>query len=313
MSHQPLRHYLSAADLTADETRTLLALAAKQKRRWQRRQRASKKLRGLTLAAIFEKPSLRTRTTLEVAMTQLGGHSVVLGDSIGLGVREPVRDVAANLSRWVQLVAARTFRHETITELAQHSTIPVINALSNREHPCQALADVLTLQEHLGELQGRTLVFLGDGNNIAHSLLLMGGLLGLNVTIATPPDFAPDAAILAQAQALAVQSGATIRAITDPHAAVQGADAIYTDVWASMGQESEAAARLPIFAPYQVNAALLAASGNAHALIMHDLPAHRGEEITAEVLDGPQSVIYDQAENRLHTIKALVLWLLGRA
>lgn len=310
MSH---RHYLSVTDMSADETFALLALAAKLKHKWQKRQRPSKKLRGQTLAAIFEKPSLRTRTTLEVAMTQLGGHTVVLGDTIGLGTREPVMDVAQNLSRWVQIIAARTFSHTTLEELARYSRVPVFNALSDREHPVQALADMLTLQEHWGDLAGHRLVFVGDGNNVAHSLLLLGALLGLSVTVATPADYALDPTIVERARLAAAASGAAIAVSSDPQAAVVGADAIYTDVWVSMGQETETEARRPVFAPYQVDKVLLTATGKPETLIMHDLPAHRGEEISAEVLDGPRSIIYEQAENRLHVKKALILMLLDQA
>ncbi len=306
------RHYLSAHDLSADETLALLDRAAKLKRRWQRKQHVSKKLQGQTLAAIFEKPSLRTRTTLEVAMTQLGGHTIILGDSIGLGQRESASDVAHNLARWVQIIAARTFSHSTLEELASASSVPVINVLSDREHPCQILADLLTLREHCGRLAGLKVAFVGDGNNVAHSLLLGGALLGVSVAVATPAGYAPRPEIVAEATALAAERDATITVTTDKFEAVAGADAIYTDVWASMGQEGEAAERRPIFLPYQVDAALLRSTGNPATLIMHDLPAHRGEEITAAVLDGPQSVIFDQAENRLHVIKALILTLLDR-
>ncbi len=305
------RDYLSVTDFSAEETQTLLALAAKLKRKWHKHQRPSKRLKGQTLAAIFEKPSLRTRTTLEVAMTQLGGHTVVLGDTIGLGVREPAKDVAHNLSRWVQIIAARTFAHATLEELARYSAVPVINTLSDREHPCQALADMLTLQEHWGELRGHKLAFVGDGNNVAHSLLLLGAMLGLSVAVATPADYAPDPLIVQRAEECAAQHGSNILITTDPQAAVTGADAIYTDVWVSMGQEAETAARRAIFAPYQVDQALWLKTGNNQTLIMHDLPAHRGEEISAELLDGPHSVIYDQAENRLHVQKALILTLLA--
>ncbi|MBA3944902.1 MAG: ornithine carbamoyltransferase [Herpetosiphonaceae bacterium] len=306
------RHYLSVTDFSAEETYTLLALAARLKHKWHKHQRPSKRLKGQTLAAIFEKPSLRTRTTLEVAMTQLGGHTVVLGDSIGLGVREPAMDVAHNLARWVQIIAARTFAHATLEELARYSAVPVINTLSDREHPCQALADMLTLQEHWGELPGHKLAFVGDGNNVAHSLLLLGAMLGLSVAVATPAEYAPDPLVVQRAEACAAQHGSNIVITTDPQIAVAEADAIYTDVWVSMGQEAETATRQSIFAPYQVSQALWARTGNNQTLIMHDLPAHRGEEISAELLDGPHSVIYDQAENRLHVQKALILTLLER-
>ncbi|GAC1385576.1 MAG: ornithine carbamoyltransferase [Herpetosiphon sp.] len=307
-----VRHYLSVADLAPEETVGLLQLATKLKREWKTRRPAST-LAGQTMAAIFEKPSLRTRTTLEVAMTQLGGHTVILDNSIGLGKREPVRDVAQNLARWVQIIAARTYSHTTVQELAQYSTVPVINTLSDFEHPCQALADLLTLQEHLGGFAGRKLAFIGDGNNVSHSLLLAGAQVGMDVAVATPPQYAPNPAVVEQARRTATVHGSTITVTNEPYEAVRNADAIYTDVWVSMGQEADASSKQPIFASYQVDQRLLAATGKPNTLIMHDLPAHRGEEITADVLDGPQSVIYDQAENRLHAQKALILVLLGHA
>lgn len=306
------RHYLSMMDLDAEETLALLDLAGKLKQRWNKKSKPSKKLRGQTLAAIFEKPSLRTRTTLEVAMTQLGGHTIVLNESIGMGQREAASDVARNLSRWVQVIMARTFKHATLEELAAHASVPVINTLSDREHPCQALADLLTFRERIGTFTNRKLAYVGDGNNVAHSLLLGGALVGLSVAVATPAEYAPLPEIVAKAQEIGAEHDATITVTTDKHQAVADADAIYTDVWASMGQETEAAKRRPIFMPYQVDAALLQSTGKAHTLIMHDQPAHRGEEITAEVLDGPHSVMFDQAENRLHVKKALILMLLGK-
>ena len=305
------RHFLSAADLTRDEAEALLARALALKAEWRAGGHADLPLRGKTLALVFEKPSLRTRVAFEAGMTQLGGHgSYLSANDIDMGGRESVSDVAHNLSRWVQVVAARVFRHATVAELARHASVPVINALCDREHPCQALADLLTLRERFGTLQGLRLAYLGDGNNVCHSLMLLGATLGVNVGVACPPDYRPDAEIVAQAERLAAESDATITISSSPAEIAGGADAVYTDVWASMGQEHEAARRRPAFAPYQVNAALMA-EARSGALVMHCLPAHRGEEIAADVIDGPNSVVFDQAENRLHVQKALILTLLG--
>ncbi len=307
-----VRHYLGVNDLTREETLEVLARAARLKTKWSTQRLASKKLRGYTLAGIYEKPSLRTRVTFEAAMTQLGGHAIYLGPSdIRLGVRETIPDVARNLSRWVQVITARVFDHAAVTELAANSSVPVINTLSDREHPCQSLADFLTLQEQVGRLQGAKIAYVGDGNNVAHSLMLMGGMLGVSVSIATPEGYAPDPAIVAQATAYAAESDAEIVVTTDVHKAVSDADAVYGDVWASMGQEAEQAERAAIFAPYQIDTNVLAATGNPATIFLHCLPAHRGEEVTAEVFDGPQSRVFDQAENRLHAQKALILFLLG--
>jgi ornithine carbamoyltransferase len=307
------RHYTSVLDLSRAETMEVLDRAAKLRHDWHTEHKALKRLRGSTLAAIYEKPSLRTRVTFEAGMTQLGGHAIYLGpQDIQLGTRESVADVARNLSRWVQIISARVFAHDTVTELAAHSSVPVINALSDLEHPCQALADYLTLQERFGRLQGLKLAYVGDGNNVAHSLLLMGALLGVSVSVATPEGYEPQQAIIEQAQRIAAENDATIAITWEAREAVQGADAIYTDVWASMGQEHEADERRGVFGPYQVTQDLLLASGKRATIFLHCLPAHRGEEVTDEVLDGPQSVVLDQAENRLHAQKALMLWLLGR-
>lgn len=306
-------HYTSVLDLSRDETLDVLARAIKLKQDWSTDPKFLKRLRGMTLAAIYEKPSLRTRVTFEAGMTQLGGHTIYLGpEDIKLGKRESIADVAQNLSRWVQIIAARTFEHRSITELAERSRVPVINGLSDWEHPCQALADFLTLHERFGSSEGKTLAYIGDGNNVAHSLILMGALLGTHVVVATPQGYEPQRAILDQAQPHAARSGAQINVTNDPFEAVRNADAIYTDVWASMGQEAESDARKQIFAAYRVTSELMAASGKPHTIFMHCLPVHRGEEATAEVVDGPQSAIFDQAENRLHAQKALILWLLGR-
>jgi ornithine carbamoyltransferase len=304
-------HYLSATDLSAPAVNALLARAATYKTAWNTTHQVATSLQGQTLALVFEKPSLRTRVAFEAGMTQLGGHACYLSaNDIDMGGRESVPDVANNLSRWVQVIAARVFKHQTVETLAHHATIPVINALSDREHPCQALADMLTLQEHYGYLNGLRLAYIGDGNNVCHSLMLLGAMLGLHVTIACPTDHQPRPDILSQAEHIAAEHAATIHITASPHEAAEQADAVYTDVWTSMGQEHEAARRRHIFAPYQINAALLARA-RPGALVMHCLPAHRGEEITAEVLEGKQSVIFDQAENRLHVQKALILTLLG--
>jgi ornithine carbamoyltransferase len=308
-----VRHYLSVADLTRDETLQLLDRARKLKAKWRKGGMPSKKLRGATLAGIYEKPSLRTRTTFEAGMTQLGGHAIYLGPAdIRLGEREPVEDAARNLSRWVQIITVRTSAHSTVAGLAASSSVPVINALSDREHPCQALADFLTLQEHFGTIEGRKIAYIGDGNNVAHSLLLMGALLGTSVTVAAPSGYAPRPDIVQQAQSLAAQSGASITVTPEPRLAVAKADVVYTDVWASMGQESEQEERAAVFTSYQVTEDLMAASGKPETIFMHCLPAHRGEEVAAEVLDGPQSTVFDQAENRLHAQKALILFLLRK-
>jgi ornithine carbamoyltransferase len=306
-----IKHYLSAADLSREQAEQLLQRAQDLKAEWQAGGHAAMPLRGKTLALVFEKPSLRTRVAFEAGMTQLGGHgSYLSANDIDMGGRESVPDVARNLSRWVQVIAARVFRHATVAELARHSRVPVINALCDREHPCQALADLLTLKERFGRLQGLRLAYVGDGNNVCHSLLLLGATLGVNVGVACPPDYRPDPEIVAQAERSAAESDATITISSSPAEVAAAADAVYTDVWASMGQEHEAARRRPVFQPYQLHAALMAQAGPG-ALVMHCLPAHRGEEITAEVLDGPNAVVFDQAENRLHVQKALILTLLG--
>jgi ornithine carbamoyltransferase len=267
-------------------------------------------LRGRSLAMLFEHPSLRTRVTFEAGMTQLGGHGIYLaaGD-VGLGQRETVGDVAHNLERFVEGIMARMTAHDVVEQLAVEAAIPVINALTLREHPCQALADLLTAQERFGRLEGLTLAYVGDGNNVAHSLLTGCALAGMNVRVATPPGYEPISQIVKRAEEIAATSGARVTVTTDAAAAADGADVLYTDVWASMGQEGEADERKLIFAPYQVNAALVARAAPT-AIVMHCLPAHRGEEITDDVIEGPQSVVWEQAENRLHAQKALLEWLL---
>jgi ornithine carbamoyltransferase len=308
-----VRHYLGVADFSRKETIEVLERAHTLKKKWRAHGRPSKKLRGYTLAAIYEKPSLRTRVTFEAGMTQLGGHAIYLGPAdIRLGQREPASDVARNLSRWVQIISARTFAHQTVVDLAEASSVPVINALSDREHPCQALADFLTIYEHTGGVEGRKLAYIGDGNNTVHSLLLMGALLGTSISVAGPAGYAPDGAIVEQAHALAAATGAEITITPNIDVAVAGADVVYTDVWTSMGQEEESSIRREAFAAYQVTPEVMEATGKPETIFLHCLPAHRGEEVTPEVIDGPQSVVFDQAENRLHAQKALILFLLGK-
>ena len=267
---------------------------------------------GAMGALIFEKPSLRTRVTFEKAMQDLGGATTYLGPAdIGLGKRETVPDVARNLSRWVNCIVARVFEHSKITELAENATVPVINALCDEEHPCQILADLLTVFEARGSLEGATICWTGDGNNVCNSLMLACGLVGINLRVATPRGFEPRQAVVVKAREYAKQSGASIVLTYDPKSGAKDADFIYTDVWASMGQEDEAEQRKQIFWPYQLNRELMALA-KPDAKVLHCLPAHRGEEISADVLDGPQSIVLDQAENRLHAQRALLAVLLSR-
>ena len=268
-------------------------------------------LSGKTLALVFEKPSLRTRVSFELAMRQLGGESVYLSpDEVGLGKREAVSDAARVLSRYVDAIAARTFSHQTLEVLAGYSSVPVINALSDLEHPCQALADLFTIYEKKSELAGLNVAFVGDGNNVAHSLMLATSLMGMNFRIASPADYRVQKGIMNLAQGYAVASGAEILCTEEPQQAVSGADVVYTDAWASMGQENEAQERRQVFSGYQVNSELLSLAKN-DAILMHCLPAHRGEEVSESILDSPQSVVFEQAENRLHMQKALLVMILG--
>ncbi len=305
------RDLLGINDLTSEECVALLQLAAEMKQTTRAGAEVVRWKRPHLLAMIFEKPSLRTRFTFEAAMVQLGGHAIYLSpNEIGLGKRESVADAARNLERWCQAIMARVFAHQTLVELAENAQVPVINALSDLEHPCQALADFQTLIEHKGEAKGKHLVFVGDGNNVAHSLMLLAAKLGTHFTIACPEGYEPNERILSLARQIAAATGALITVMRDPKEAVRTADAIYTDVWASMGQEHEAEQRKQVFLPYQVNAELLKAA-KPGAIVMHCLPAHRGEEITDEVMDGAQSVVFDQAENRLHAQKAVLAALIG--
>lgn len=268
---------------------------------------------GKQLALFFEKPSLRTRLSFEAGMTQLGGTSIFVDQTQSrLGAREPISDMAKNLERWVDALVLRTFAHETVVLMAEHARIPVINALSDLEHPCQALADLMTLLEHFGDLKRVKLAYVGDGNNVAHSLMLAAASVGMDIRVATPPGYEPSPGITAEAARVAAQHGSSVVVTHDPHAAVHGCHAIYTDVWASMGQEDEAEQRKRIFLPYQVNQALFAGA-DSQAVFLHCLPAHRGEEVAADVIDSPRSLVFDQAENRMHVQKAILLALLGGA
>jgi ornithine carbamoyltransferase len=291
-------------DLSTEQLNVLLDISQQVK---ESRARYASALKGRYLALLFEKPSLRTRMTFELAIKQLGGDCVT---QIGIiGEREPLEDVARNLGRWIDAIVARTFSQNTIDELARWSQLPVINALSDRYHPCQALADIFTLKEQFGRLRGLKLAYVGDGNNVAHSLLLCCARLGIHMAIATPPGYGPSTDILAQASSFAAVSGASIEILHEPAEAVQSAHAVYTDVWASMGQESEAEERRRLFAPYQVNEELLA-QARKDTLFMHCLPAKRGLEVTAEVMESAHCLAFEQAENRLHVQKALLLLLL---
>ena len=299
------RDLISLTDLTREQLEEILTLA--------QRLKADRKsgwphplLAGKTLAMIFEKPSLRTRVTFEVGIAQLGGRAVYLApQDIGLGTRETVADVAQNLSRWVDLIMARTFSHSTIIELAQAAAVPVINALSDLLHPCQILADCLTLIEQRGRLDGLKVAFIGDGNNVVNSWINAASKFPFAFALACPAGYEPDANVLARAR----KNGAQVMITQSVEDAVRGADAVYTDVWISMGQEQETVLRRQAFEEYQVNAKVMALAKN-EALVMHCLPAHRGEEITADVLESPRSVVLEQAENRLHIQKAIMVWLL---
>lgn len=302
-------HLLSVADLEGGEIEDLIEHALVLKALTPGDGRGAL-LAGRSVALLFDKQSLRTRVSFEIGIQRLGGYTTSLsGSEIGLGSREPLADIAKTLSRYVDAIVVRMLSHDGLSQLAAASSVPVVNALSELEHPCQALADLLTLREHLGTLRGRRLAYVGDGNNVCHSLLLAGAAVGLSVAVATPRGFEPDREIVAQATHLAKRNGAHVEVVHDPIAAVRGADAIYTDVWASMGEEHEAAERRRAFAGFRVTQALIDVS--PEALVMHCLPAHRGEEIDAEVIDGPRSVAFDQAENRLPAQQAVLVHLLN--
>lgn len=306
------KDFLSILDLSTDELVRLIDLAARLKADRHRGPDAptASALRGAHVALLFEKPSLRTRSTFEIAIRELGGHTLHLPKEFADGTREPLQDVARNLERWVSALVIRTYAHDKARTLAAAGTrLHVINALSDAEHPCQALADVLTMLEHWGDCQGRTLAFVGDGNNVATSLVHAAPQFGIAVHVATPQGYELPAHTV-EAGGRKARGGAYVRAFADPCEAVIGADAIYTDVWTSMGREHEATVRSRTFQPFQVNGQLMAAAA-PRALFMHCLPAHRGEEVTAEVFESSASVVFDQAENRLHTQKALLLMLLS--
>jgi ornithine carbamoyltransferase len=296
--------YLWDLDLTNDELYYLLDLAAAVKHA---PREYGQSMAGKSIAMLFEKPSLRTKLTFELAMSQMGGASVFMEGPIG--VREPLRDVARNLDRWCSGIVARVFAQKTVEGLAEWSSVPVINALSDAFHPCQALADVLTIRERFGELKGLKLAFIGDGNNVAQSLMLTAVRLGMDFALGCPQGYTPDPDIVSQAEGLAAVSGASILITHDAAEALHGAHAVYTDVWASMGQEQEAAKRKKAFHEYQVNEELFG-QALSDAVFMHCLPAKRGEEVTDRVMESPRSVVFDQAENRLHAQKALLLMML---
>jgi ornithine carbamoyltransferase len=304
----PGRDLVSIRDLSPIEVETIFHLAGLMKARPSNFRSA---LADKQIVMFFEKQSLRTRLTFEAGMASMGGHAMFVDQTSGrLDAREKLSDIAHNLERWVDAIVLRTYAHSTVEGMAEHAGVPVINALSDLEHPCQALADYFTLHEKFGDLKKICLAYVGDGNNVAHSLLLTAATLGSKIRIATPQGYGPDAQILSDAQEIAQQTGAVVEILTDPHDAVAGANAVYTDAWTSMGHEHEEQERNQIFPPYQVNEKLVAGAAS-HAVFMHCLPAHRGMEITDEVIDSERSVVFDQAESRLHVQKAILLLLLG--
>ena len=305
-----VRNYLSVDDLTPEELVTILELSGAVKAE---PGAYADRLRGRSVALIFEKPSTRTRVSFEVGVAELGAHPLVISSSeLQLGRGETIEDTGRVLSRYVDAIVLRTFEQERLELLASAASVPVVNSLSDFEHPCQALADLFTVRERLGSPQGRTLTYLGDGNNVAHSLLLAGAKAGMHVRVATPPGFGPIPQVVNRAAEIAEQTGGSVGVLHDPMEAAQDADVLYTDVWASMGQEDEADERELVFRGYQVDEKLVSLASPA-VVVMHCLPAHRGMEIAAEVIDGPRSAVWDQAENRLHTQKALLLFLFDLA
>ncbi|MER2122879.1 MAG: ornithine carbamoyltransferase [Exiguobacterium indicum] len=305
---QQLQHFLTMAELTPEALTELLALAKDIKHQPSVYQNA---LSDKKVALLFEKASTRTRLSFEVGVVELGGHPIVLsGADMQIGRGEPLSDTIQVMSRYVDALMIRTFGHEIVDTLAAHGTIPIINGLTDLHHPCQVLADLLTIEETFGTRSGKILTYIGDGNNMAHSLMIGGALSGMEVRICAPEAYAPDPQIVHEAQVIAKETGGNIIVMTDPEEAASGADVVYTDVFASMGQEEEATMRLQAFEGYQVNANIMN-QANDEAIFLHCLPAHRGEEVTADVIDGKQSVIFDQAENRLHAQKALLVTLLG--
>ncbi len=307
------RDFLSITDLTRRDILDILAISGKLKRALKKTGKNKLLLRGKTLIMVYEKPSLRTHASFDIGMFQLGGHALYFGpEHIGLGKREPVEHAARVLSRMGSAIMARVYAHQTVTDLAAYSTVPVINGLSDLEHPCQILADIMTMVEHKGSLNGLRIAFVGDGdNNVTHSLALASGLLGMHITVASPKGYAMRPGIVVSAKKLAKKYGGSVTETQVPKAAVQDADVVYTDTWVSMGAEQEKKKRLKSFRPYQVNEKLMSFA-KSDAIFMHDMPAYLGNEVTKEVFDGPQSVVYDQAENRLHAQKGLLVFLLKR-
>jgi ornithine carbamoyltransferase len=309
IGHPGANHLLSIADLGAEGIGEVVEHAITLKSQGGAGPAGTQPLAGRNVALLFDKPSLRTRVSFEVGIRRLGGATTTLSAAeIGLGSREPLADIARTLSRYVDAIVIRIHSHAQLLELAAASEVPVVNALTEHEHPCQALADLQTIREHLGGFAGRRLAYLGDGNNVCHSLLLGGAAVGLDVHIACPPGYEPDPSVMDEARLLARASGGHVEVSHDPTAAVHGADAVYTDVWASMGFETEAAERARVFAPFRVTSALMREA--PEAIVMHCLPAHRGQEIDGDVVDGPSSVVFDQAENRMHAQEALLVRLL---
>jgi ornithine carbamoyltransferase len=298
----------SISDLSSSEVRAIIKLGRDIKRNPREYRHA---LDAKQMVLMFEKASLRTRLAFETGINTMGGNAIFVDQTNSpLGERETIADVARNLERWVDVIVLRTYAHDTVTEMAANSRVPVINALSDFEHPCQALADFMALEEHFGSLPGLNFTYVGDGNNVCHSLMLAGAQLGVNVAVATPRGYSPDIEIVTAAREMAQTNNCEIRLLQDPHAAAEGSDAIYTDVCVSMGMEHESTKRAPIFRPFQVNEALMS-KAKSSAVFMHCLPARRNEEVTDAVIDSPQSIVFDQAENRLHAQKALLLLLLG--
>jgi len=307
-----IRHFLSITDISKDELLSILNLSAQLKKEIYDGKRNEEVLKNKSMLMIFEKPSLRTRVSFEIGMTQLGGHALYLAPAdIGMGTREEPRDVAAVASRMGDIIMARTFKHSTVEELAAHSKVPVINALSDLEHPCQILADLLTIQEVKGTLQGLTITFLGDGNNnVTHTMALAAGMLGIHFRVGAPEGYFMDKDIVVKAKKFAAETGGSITESANPEDMVKDADVVVTDTWVSMGDEAEKAERLRIFPPYQVSEAMMKLA-KKDAIFMHCLPAYRDKEVAASVLDGPQSVAYQEAENRLHAQKGLIVWLMN--
>jgi len=301
------RDLISIADLTKAEIEEVLGLALKLKKD---RGLTTDHLKGRTIGLVFQKPSNRTRVSFEVGAFQLGGHCIYLGpDDINLGQRETTEDVAKTLSRYLDCIVARTFAHQDVIDLGKFADVPVINGLSDLDHPCQAFADVLSIQEHFGHLNNLTVSFIGDGNNVCHSLMMICAKLGIHIKIATPKGYGPNAKVLKNARAYAEESGCSITLTNSPVKAAKGAHVIYADVWTSMGQEEETQKRLQDFKDFQINAQLVK-HAREDFIFMHCLPAHRGEEVTADVIDGSHSIVFDQAENRMHVEKAILIFLL---